>query len=108
MRVPRCVACRSAALRCASRLNAVLLCVISLAAVSGCSRGPQFGEVSGTVTLNGRPLSDLEVVFLPDPGAGTSGPTSTAKSEEHTSELQSHSDLVCRLLLEKKKTIRYF
>src|SRR5438132_3220927 len=25
-----------------------------------------------------------------------------ARSEEHTSELQSHSDLVCRLLLEKK------
>src|SRR5436190_7590230 len=33
------------------------------------------------------------------------------RSEEHTSELQSHSDLVCRLLLEKKKntysSIRY-
>src|SRR5260221_10135864 len=28
------------------------------------------------------------------------------RSEEHTSELQSHSDLVCRLLLEKKKKIR--
>src|SRR5437588_3470098 len=28
---------------------------------------------------------------------------SVARSEEHTSELQSHSDLVCRLLLEKKK-----
>src|SRR5436190_20783506 len=27
----------------------------------------------------------------------------TRRSEEHTSELQSHSDLVCRLLLEKKK-----
>src|SRR5438034_2820219 len=27
-----------------------------------------------------------------------------ARSEEHTSELQSHSDLVCRLLLEKKNT----
>src|SRR2546428_1823321 len=27
------------------------------------------------------------------------------RSEEHTSELQSRSDLVCRLLLEKKKTI---
>src|SRR5947207_11819911 len=27
------------------------------------------------------------------------------RSEEHTSELQSHSDLVCRLLLEKKKSI---
>src|SRR5438034_7426902 len=28
---------------------------------------------------------------------------SRSRSEEHTSELQSHSDLVCRLLLEKKK-----
>src|SRR5438034_6738275 len=28
------------------------------------------------------------------------------RSEEHTSELQSHSDLVCRLLLEKKKKIQ--
>src|SRR5579871_3388589 len=29
---------------------------------------------------------------------------STTRSEEHTSELQSRRDLVCRLLLEKKKT----
>src|SRR5438034_8488601 len=29
--------------------------------------------------------------------------THVTRSEEHTSELQSHSDLVCRLLLEKKK-----
>src|SRR2546428_2308047 len=29
------------------------------------------------------------------------------RSEEHTSELQSRSDLVCRLLLEKKKKIEY-
>src|SRR5437868_10260851 len=29
-----------------------------------------------------------------------------ARSEEHTSELQSRFDLVCRLLLEKKKVIR--
>src|SRR5690349_22804003 len=29
------------------------------------------------------------------------------RSEEHTSELQSRRDLVCRLLLEKKKTLRY-
>src|SRR5438132_3613066 len=29
--------------------------------------------------------------------------SSHVRSEEHTSELQSHSDLVCRLLLEKKK-----
>src|SRR5438034_7058405 len=31
-------------------------------------------------------------------------PDALQRSEEHTSELQSHSDLVCRLLLEKKKT----
>src|SRR5438034_7019 len=30
------------------------------------------------------------------------------RSEEHTSEVQSHSDLVCRLLLEKKKQIRAY
>src|SRR5438034_8790350 len=30
------------------------------------------------------------------------------RSEEHTSELQSHSDLVCRLLLEKKKNIAQY
>src|SRR5437667_8840745 len=29
----------------------------------------------------------------------------SSRSEEHTSELQSHHDLVCRLLLEKKKMI---
>src|SRR5437773_8459978 len=31
-----------------------------------------------------------------------SDPLSAIRSEEHTSELQSHHDLVCRLLLEKK------
>src|SRR5260221_9557477 len=31
-------------------------------------------------------------------------PKTGSRSEEHTSELQSHSDIVCRLLLEKKKT----
>src|SRR5438132_5298971 len=30
-----------------------------------------------------------------------------SRSEEHTSELQSHSDLVCRPLLEKKKNVSY-
>src|SRR5437773_3958227 len=32
-------------------------------------------------------------------------PASKMRSEEHTSELQSHHDLVCRLLLEKKKKL---
>src|SRR5215203_7263591 len=35
--------------------------------------------------------------------AGTARAGSTARSEEHTSELQSRQYLVCRLLLEKKK-----
>src|SRR2546421_6761473 len=33
--------------------------------------------------------------------------SAAARSEEHTSELQSRSDLVCRLLLEKKKPRTY-
>src|SRR2546428_7490171 len=37
-------------------------------------------------------------------GALLSSPAPSPRSEEHTSELQSRSDLVCRLLLEKKKT----
>src|SRR2546427_3212259 len=36
-------------------------------------------------------------------GAGTHGSGDRPRSEEHTSELQSQSNLVCRLLLEKKK-----
>src|SRR5260221_6803257 len=38
------------------------------------------------------------------PAAPAGGGGAGGRSEEHTSELQSHSDLVCRLLLEKKKT----
>src|SRR6266513_5102218 len=34
---------------------------------------------------------------------GADRPETPARSEEHTSELQSRFDLVCRLLLEKKK-----
>src|SRR5688572_31718430 len=34
-------------------------------------------------------------------------PDAPTRSEEHTSELQSQSNLVCRLLLEKKKIIVY-
>src|SRR5438034_5607237 len=45
------------------------------------------------------------VTIHPDPpDAPDAGDAdSEGRSEEHTSELQSHSDLVCRLLLEKKK-----
>src|SRR5260370_3099102 len=36
--------------------------------------------------------------------SGSASPCSPPRSEEHTSELQSHLNLVCRLLLEKKKS----
>src|SRR2546428_9354944 len=36
----------------------------------------------------------------------TGSPVDAARSEEHTSELQSRSDIVCRLLLEKKTSPR--
>src|SRR2546428_10780049 len=39
----------------------------------------------------------------PDEQLGRVGVRGERRSEEHTSELQSRSDLVCRLLLEKKK-----
>src|SRR5437588_9672151 len=43
-------------------------------------------------------------VALKQEAAALHKPRPLARSEEHTSELQSHSDLVCRLLLEKKKS----
>src|SRR5438034_6444356 len=50
---------------------------------------------AGLSHVLGRPDDTIRVI-VPDVGGAF-------RSEEHTSELQSHSDLVCRLLLEKKK-----
>src|SRR5437588_3338417 len=51
------------------------------------------------------PISRGREAFLDDPApiARVLVEVLGDRSEEHTSELQSHSDLVCRLLLEKKK-----
>src|SRR5437588_4861787 len=49
---------------------------------------------------------DSEIAPEEGPGAGAIS-ESNPRSEEHTSELQSHSDLVCRLLLEKKKELTH-
>src|SRR2546430_17491060 len=49
---------------------------------------------NSTVTLSSRPE--------PDTARTTPPPNLRCRSEEHTSELQSQSNLVCRLLLEKK------
>src|SRR5438876_12004879 len=52
----------------------------------------------------GRPFVVLARLVLPDRRRGPGGGLGAhARSEEHTSELQSPVHLVCRLLLEKKK-----
>src|SRR2546429_6571725 len=54
--------------------------------------------------LHSRTLSVRESAVVSRKVAGTPWPLSIiARSEEHTSELQSRLHLVCRLLLEKKK-----
>jgi hypothetical protein len=59
---------------------ALLLLLAPLAA--GCRREPQYGEVEGVVTLDGKPLTDVEVVFLPDPNKGTRGRRSVALTDK--------------------------
>src|SRR5437588_5263978 len=62
-----------------------------------------------TLFRSHRPRSSLRIGRLCTRTAAAlqGGPRSLSRSEEHTSELQSHSDLVCRLLLEKKKKKKY-
>src|SRR2546427_8377518 len=59
-------------------------------AISSTARSKPSGWMSPTSTGTAWPKS-------------TSQPSVRGRSEEHTSELQSQSNLVCRLLLEKKK-----
>src|SRR2546430_7848976 len=51
------------------------------------------------------PIIGADIVEF-NPAEDASGMNSTMRSEEHTSELQSQSNIVCRLLLEKKKKRR--
>src|SRR2546430_8427936 len=62
-------------------------------------------NVPGAVylTLVRSPYAKARVTRV-DTSAAASSPGVLQRSEEHTSELQSQSNLVCRLLLEKKKT----
>src|SRR5436190_12025420 len=63
------------------------------------------GSASSTSTSRTTAITGARAM----PQNGWVRPTVTPppRSEEHTSELQSHSDLVCRLLLEKKKGIEH-
>src|SRR5947207_5810789 len=52
------------------------------------------------VLLRAQRRAPFRISLLDSPAHRDTDP----RSEEHTSELQSHSDLVCRLLLEKKNS----
>src|SRR5260221_9367344 len=60
---------------------------------------------SPEIGVTPKPSSDTRPAKKPLSHTRCSG-ANAKRSEEHTSELQSHSDLVCRLLLEKKKNYR--
>src|SRR5438034_2190487 len=67
---------------------------------------PMVGSLSPTAAIRMTVTTNADEIgfesTMPTEIPFTSANTKT-RSEEHTSELQSHSDLVCRLLLEKKK-----
>src|SRR2546430_12015555 len=76
------------------RVHYMYLHVLSIALPRGCS---ERNSAAAAVEMmesgdSVRPVSGLNQVF-----------STSVRSEEHTSELQSQSNLVCRLLLEKKK-----
>src|SRR2546430_12727716 len=75
-------------------------------------RDGTFADETQRAGLSGKPaelftravVSDIDNDGLPDLLLTAYTDLSSPRSEEHTSELQSQSNLVCRLLLEKKKT----
>src|SRR5436190_17825505 len=64
-------------------------------------RSSSVNRARSTTVLRKQPIKrSVSLWVRPEIGVPMSR---SSRSEEHTSELQSHSDLVCRLLLEKKK-----
>src|SRR5437773_2132924 len=67
--------------------------------------GPHAAEVRAGAEAAGLPAERITIAASHDELAARLA-AYCRRSEEHTSELQSHHDLVCRLLLEKKKSER--
>lgn len=59
---------------------AAALALFGLAA--GCSSGPVLAPVTGTVTMNGKPLKNVKVSFQPDPDRKTEGLGSTGTTDD--------------------------
>ena len=57
-------------------------CLAGALLAAGCSSNqPQLAEVSGKLTMNGRPLGNVKLDFHPDPDQGTRGPGSTGTTD---------------------------
>jgi len=63
------------------RGGAFCLIILAVLGAAGCGRGTKWVEVEGVVKLDGRPLGNVQVEFLPDPEEGTQGPRSTAVTD---------------------------
>jgi hypothetical protein len=59
------------------------LFLLALPLVVGCSQEFPYGEVEGVATLDGKPLTHAEVVFMPDPEKGTRGRRSVALTDKN-------------------------
>jgi hypothetical protein len=55
---------------------------VALTALAGCAKPREFAEVEGVVTMNGKPLAGIEVLFLPDPEHGNAGNTALGLTDK--------------------------
>lgn len=68
--------------------NRLLFLIAVVVIAFGCivwltrTRPPEMAEVTGIVTLNGKPADLIEVKFMPDPARGESGPVATCYTDE--------------------------
>ena len=54
----------------------------ALVGIVGCGKRLELGQVSGQITLNGKPLDGVVVKFMPDPEQGNTGPSSVGRSDD--------------------------
>lgn len=83
-----------------NRLSLFLALLVAVLLATGCEKSPQFGRVQGTVTMNGQPLDQVRVVFLPDPESGNRGAISRSITDD-----QGKYDLVYSQDTEKRGAI---
>src|SRR5690606_39692089 len=97
----------------------ILVALLTLLVLAGCSSSPEKAPAEEAADKSGLPefdaQADIRIRWRTQLGDGSGSnyirlqpavqndTLYAARSEEHTSELQSRENLVCRLLLEKKK-----